>query len=82
MLKTYKKPVANVILLAALLLTPASAAVAQNCQMPKKTQAQADSQAVNHNSMRECVNAGTVGFAAGALEGAPIRVASELARVL
>jgi TRAP-type uncharacterized transport system substrate-binding protein len=36
----------------------------------------------SHENMKEAVNAGIVGLAAGQLEGAPIRLATEMARVV
>lgn len=45
------------------------------------TQAQQAPRTVSYEQMREKVNAWTVGLAAGLIEGAPIRLASEMARV-
>ena len=49
------------------------AAIAQN---------QAAAPAQSYEAMREKVNAWTVGLAAGLIEGAPLRLAAEMARVV
>lgn len=59
-------------------------AIGQTTPQPKKVEAQQNSKAagVDANAIRERVNFWTVGLAAGQPEGAPLRFATELARVL
>src|SRR6478752_553091 len=64
-----------------LALLAASALPAAAQQTPQTQQASALQRPVSYEQMREKVNAWTVGLAAGLIEGAPLRLASEMARV-
>src|SRR5436853_5988717 len=70
--------------LAALLVVSFALVVAGDAQAQKtKTRTQAARAAVpNENALRERINEWTVGLAGGLLEGAPIRLAAEIARVV
>jgi len=63
--------IAALLLMAPLVLLPAAA-----------QQAQQATRALSYEAMRERVNAWTVGMAAGLIEGAPLRLAAEMARVV
>ena len=60
----------STILMAEAVLMPAVAQQAQQAARP-----------LSYEAMREKVNAWTVGMAAGLIEGAPLRLAAEMARV-
>src|SRR5437870_8596485 len=70
--------------LAALLVVSFALVVAGDAQAQKtKTRTQAARVAVpNENALREQINEWTVGLAGGLLEGAPIRLATEISRVV
>ena len=70
--------------LAALLVVSFALVVAGDAQAQKtKTRTQATRPAVpNENALRERINEWTVGLAGGLLEGAPIRLATEISRVV
>src|SRR5438552_17688098 len=70
--------------LAALLVVSFALVVAGDAQAQKtKTRTQAARVAVpNENALRERINEWTVGLAGGLLEGEPIRLATEISRVV
>src|SRR6478672_1826527 len=65
-----------------LALLAASALPAAAQQTPQTQQASALQRPLSYEAMREKVNAWTVGLAAGLIEGAPLRLAAEMARVV
>ena len=65
----------------ALLTVLALPAAAQQPQPPQQAAAPAQ-RPLSYEAMREKVNAWTVGLAAGLIEGAPLRLAAEMARVV
>ena len=81
MFRLCSKLAANAILSVSLFAALPLAAAAQN-EAPKKPQTPPNAQAAGSNAIRERMNYWTIGLATGLPEGAPLRFATELARIV
>ena len=77
-----KTPLASAILLTLAVSASPTISIAQSVEQPRRTLERLKAQPAAANPVRDRMNAWTVGLAAGLPEGAPLRFATELARVL
>ena len=82
MLIISEKPLVKALLLTLFLSAWPTVSIAQPIEQPRRTLDRANAQTAAANPVRDRMNAWTVGLAAGLPEGAPLRFATELARVL